>query len=44
MELKVMYEVLLPHIKSVEVVGDPKVIQTNFVGGLKRLPVRLALV
>jgi cytochrome P450 len=44
LELKVMYEVLLPHIKSIEVVGDMKVMQTNFVGGLKKLPVRLEFV
>jgi cytochrome P450 len=44
LELKVMYEVLLPHIKSIEVVGDTKVMQTNFVGGLKKLPVRLEFV
>jgi cytochrome P450 len=41
LEMKIMYEELLPRIKSVEVVGDTKVIQTNFVGGLRNLPVRL---
>jgi hypothetical protein len=38
-----MFEELLPRLKSIEVVGERKVMQTNFVGGLKNLPVRLEL-
>jgi cytochrome P450 len=41
LELKVIFEELLPRITSIEVTGDTKVVQTNFVGGLKLLPVRL---
>ncbi|OPX10653.1 cytochrome P450 [Mycobacterium sp. AT1] len=41
LEMKILYEELLPHVKSVELAGDVKVIQTNFVGGLKNLPVKL---
>jgi cytochrome P450 len=42
-ELRIMFEELLPRIKSIEVIGERKVMQTNFVGGLKNLPVRLEL-
>ena len=42
-ELRVMLEELLPRLVSVEVTGDRKVVQTNFVGGLRRLPMRVEL-
>jgi cytochrome P450 len=42
-ELRIMFEELLPRIRSIEVVGERRVVQTNFVGGLKNLPVRLDL-
>jgi cytochrome P450 len=41
LEMKVMLEELLPKLHRVEVTGEPKMIQTNFVGGLRRLPVHL---
>ncbi|MGW6199732.1 cytochrome P450 [Kribbella sp. NPDC055110] len=43
LELRVLFEELLPRIKSIDVTGDRKVVQTNFVGGLRNLPVRLEL-
>lgn len=43
LELRIILEELLPRIEKVEVTGDRKVVQTNFVGGLKNLPVRLVL-
>jgi cytochrome P450 len=43
LELRVMLEELLPRLASLEVTGDRKVVQTNFVGGLRRLPMRLEL-
>ena len=43
LELKVMFETLLPHLEAVELTGDARYIQTNFVGGLKNMPVRLTL-
>jgi cytochrome P450 len=43
LELRIMFEELLPHIDRVEVTGDRKVVQTNFVGGLKNLPVNLVI-
>ncbi|CCW11760.1 MULTISPECIES: cytochrome P450 [Rhodococcus] len=42
-ELRIMFEELLPRIRSIEITGERKVTQTNFVGGLKSLPVRLEL-
>ncbi|MBD0860327.1 cytochrome P450 [Gordonia sp. zg691] len=40
-ELRIMFETLLPHLKSINVTGDTRFIQTNFVGGLKNMPVEL---
>jgi cytochrome P450 len=42
-ELRVMLEELLPRLVSLQITGDRKVVQTNFVGGLRRLPMRLEL-
>jgi len=42
-ELRVMLEELLPRLVSLEITGDRRVVQTNFVGGLRRLPMRLEL-
>jgi cytochrome P450 len=38
-ELRIFWEVLLPRVKSVQLAGEPKYLQTNFVGGLKNLPI-----
>ncbi|KAA9164467.1 cytochrome P450 [Amycolatopsis acidicola] len=43
LELRIMFEELLPLIQNVEVAGERKPVMTNFVGGLRRLPVRLDL-
>jgi cytochrome P450 len=43
LELRVMLEELLPRLVSLEVTGERKVVQTNFVGGLRRLPMRVEL-
>ncbi|TDO46868.1 cytochrome P450 [Kribbella sp. VKM Ac-2527] len=43
LELRVLFEELLPRIRSIAITGDRKVVQTNFVGGLRNLPVRLEL-
>ncbi len=43
LELKIMFEELLPRIRKVSLDGERKVVQTNFVGGLKKLPVSLEL-
>ena len=43
LELRVMLEELLPRLLSLEITGDRKLVQTNFVGGLRRLPMRVEL-
>ncbi|GAA1677343.1 cytochrome P450 [Citricoccus zhacaiensis] len=43
MELRVMLEELLPRISSLQLAGERKVVQTNFVGGLKNRPMVLEL-
>lgn len=43
LELRIMLEELLPRIASLELTGERKVIQTNFVGGLKNRPMTLVL-
>lgn len=41
LEMKIMLEELLPRLARVEMSGEPQMIQTNFVGGLRHLPVQL---
>jgi cytochrome P450 len=41
LEMKVMLEELLPHLEKVEITGDVTFLQTNFVGGMKKLPARI---
>jgi hypothetical protein len=40
MEMRILWEALLPRLKSVELAGDPTLAQAVFVGGLKTLPIR----
>ena len=40
LEIRIVFEELLPHLRSVEMAGDPRMVETIFVGGLKSLPVR----
>jgi cytochrome P450 len=40
MEIKALFNELLPRIKSIELNGTPKNTLANFVSGLKTLPVR----
>lgn len=40
LEMRILFEELLPHLASVELAGDPRLVQTNFVGGYKSLPIR----
>ncbi len=39
LEIRILFEELMPHLKSVKLAGDPRYIETNFVGGLKSLPI-----
>ena len=41
LELKILFEELLPHIESIELTEEPKLSYANFVNGLKTLPVRV---
>ena len=43
MELEFLWEELLPHLKSVELVGTPKRVAANFVRGPKSVPIRFQL-
>jgi cytochrome P450 len=40
LEVKVMFELLLPRLRSIEPAGPPQRIRTNFTHALKRMPVR----
>lgn len=42
LEMRVLYEELLPHLASVEMAGEPQFVKSNFVGGVKSLPIRFA--
>lgn len=42
MELKVLFEELLPRIESVEIDGTVERLRSNFICGMKRLPVKVA--
>ncbi len=39
MEIRVMFEELIPRIGAIELAGEPVRVRSNFVNGLKRLPV-----
>jgi cytochrome P450 len=43
LEMRILFEELLPKLKSVELNGIPKRACSNFVGGPKTLPMRFAL-
>ena len=43
MELKALLTELVPRLSHIELAGDPALMKTLFVGGLKRLPVRYKL-
>jgi cytochrome P450 len=40
MEMRILFEELLPRLKSVELAGEPRNSETVFVNGPKRLPIR----
>ena len=40
LEMRILYEELLPKLKSVELAGTPRMSQAVFVNGLKSLPIR----
>ena len=40
MEMSALYKELLKRVDNIELAGEPKYVQSNFVGGLKSLPIR----
>lgn len=42
LEMRILMEELLPRLASLELAGEPKRVESTFVGGLKRLPIRFA--
>ncbi|BBZ79633.1 cytochrome P450 [Mycolicibacterium anyangense] len=43
MEMNSFFTELIPRIKSIELAGEPELMATTFVGGLKHLPIRVEL-
>jgi hypothetical protein len=43
MEINSFFTELVPRIKSIELAGEPELMATSFVGGLKHLPIRYSL-
>jgi cytochrome P450 len=43
MEIKALLAELLPRLRSIELAGEPSLVQSTFVSGLKRLPLRYEL-
>ncbi|WP_445166849.1 cytochrome P450 [Mycolicibacterium sp. Dal123E01] len=43
MEMHSFFSELVPRVKSIELAGEPELMATTFVGGLKRLPIRYSL-
>lgn len=43
MEMNSFFSELIPRIKSIELAGEPDLMATTFVGGLKHLPIRVEL-
>jgi cytochrome P450 len=41
LEMRILLEELLPRLKKVELLGEPKFVAANFLSGLKSLPVRV---
>ena len=41
MEIKHLYQELFSRVESIELIGEPKLVQSTFVSGLKTMPVRV---
>jgi cytochrome P450 len=44
MEMRILFEELIPRLKSVSLAGEPRMTQATFVNGLKSLPINFELV
>ena len=40
MEMRILWEELIPRLQTLELAGEPKLAVANFVGGPKHLPIR----
>ena len=43
MEMRILWEELLPRLKSVELAGQPRLVEANFVSGPKTVPIRFEM-
>jgi cytochrome P450 len=43
MEMRILWEELLPRLKSVELSGSPRLVEANFVSGPKAVPIRYVM-
>jgi cytochrome P450 len=43
MEMRILWEELFPHLKSIELAGTPQRTISNFVCGPKHVPIRFTL-
>jgi cytochrome P450 len=43
LEVRVVFEELLRRVESIEIVGDPDRLRSNFINGIKHLPVRVGV-
>jgi cytochrome P450 len=43
MEMRILWEELIPRLESLELAGEPKLAVASFVGGPKTLPIRYRL-
>ena len=43
LEIRIMFETMLPRIKGMEALGPVDHLRSNFVNGVKRFPVRVEL-
>jgi cytochrome P450 len=44
MEVRLMFEELIPRLRTIELTGDVRRVRSNFVNGIKTLPVRIGTV
>jgi hypothetical protein len=43
MEMRILWEELLPRLKSVELAGEPRQVEAVFVSGPKAVPIRYVI-
>ncbi len=43
MEMRILFEEMLPRLKSVKLAGEPQLLQSFFINGLKKLPIEFEL-